>query len=114
MKRDMDLIKAILLKAEDDDFSIQIEKYTEQEVLYHQKLLIDVGYLNGKVYNNTETAKKEIAGITGREITWQGYDFLEVLKDDKKFEYIKDIAKKMPLEVMKMGIKLAFEKLKEG
>lgn len=114
MKRDMDLIKSIMIKAENDDFDIEIQGYTEQEVLYHQKLLIDIGYFNGKIYYNTETSKKEVGGIAGQEITWQGYDFLEILKDDKKFEYIKDIAKKMPLEVIKMGIKLALEKLKDG
>lgn len=103
-----------MLKAENDDFNIDIQGYSEQEVLYHQKLLIDVGYFNGKIYYNRETAKKEIAGITGMEITWQGYDFLEVLKDDKKFEYIKDIAKKMPFEAIKIGMKLAIDKLKEN
>jgi hypothetical protein len=107
MKRDMDLIKSIMIKAENDDFSNNIENYTKQEVLNHQKLLIDVGYLEGIVKSSTLQGKKVVILVTIREITWQGYDFLEILKDDKKFEYIKDIGKKIPFEVLKLGIKSA-------
>ena len=105
----MELIKDIMLKVEEDNIGSKIDGYTEQEVLFHQKLLIDADFLQGKVHTSLETSREEIDFVMIKEITWQGYDFLEVLKDDKKFEYIKDIARKMPLEVLKLGIKSAMD-----
>jgi len=102
-----------MLEIEADNVGSRIDGYTEQEVLFHQKLLIDANFLQGEPHISFETSKGEVDSVIIKEITWQGYDFLEVLKDDKKFEYIKDIAKKLPLEVIKIGIKLALDKLKE-
>ena len=113
MKRNIELIKIIMLNVEAENIGSKIDGYTEQEVLFHQKLLIDADFLQGKVHISLERSRGEVDFVVIQEITWQGYDFLELLKDDKKFEYIKDISKKMPLEVIKVGIKLAFDKLKE-
>ena len=107
----MELIKDIMLKVEEDNVGSEINGYTEQEVLFHQKLLIDADFLQGKVHTSLETSRGKIDFVMIKEITWQGYDFLEILKDDKKFEYIKDIARKMPLEVLKSGIKSAINML---
>ncbi len=114
MKRDMELIKAIMIKVENEDYADNLENFSLQEVLFHKKLLIDAGFLSGKTYPNTESSKPEVGAVIIREITWQGYDLLELLKNDEKFAYLKDIAGKLPLETLKMGIKLAAERLIDG
>lgn len=113
MKRNMDLVKAIMIKAENDDYGVKIEGYDKNEILFHQKLLIDASFLDGTTHSNSESGRPVVDAVFVKEITWQGYDFLEVLKDDKKFTYLKDIAKKLPLETIKMGIKLAMKELVE-
>ena len=111
MKRDMDLIKIIMLQAEKGKISTAIEGYRKQEILNHQKLLLDAGFLKGEPYMTREGAQPIVAMVYINEITWQGYDFLELLKDNEKFSYLKDMAKKVPLEAIKSGIKLALEGL---
>lgn len=109
----MELIKVIMLNVEADNIGSKIDGYTEQEVLFHQKLLIDADFLQGKVHTSLEANRGEVDFVMIKEITWQGYDFLEVLKDDNKFEYIKDIAKKMPLETLKLGMKSAIDMINQ-
>ncbi|MED1747526.1 DUF2513 domain-containing protein [Bacillus zhangzhouensis] len=53
MKRDMDLIREILIKLEEDEnpndwISIEIENKDPVEVSYHVKLLSEAGMLEGK------------------------------------------------------------------
>ncbi|OQX57526.1 MAG: hypothetical protein B5M52_07195 [Helicobacteraceae bacterium 4484_230] len=107
MKRNMDLIKEIMLAIENDDFKAEIEGYNEQEVLFHKKLLIDAGYLNGITHNDTSAARPTVAAAFIKDITWEGYDFLELLKDDEKFAFLKDIGKKLSLEALKSATKIA-------
>ena len=103
----MELIKTIMIQAEDDNIHTDIEGYTEQEVLGHQKLLIDAGFLDGVYHMNTESAKPTISVVHIKDITWQGYDLLELLQDEKKFEYLKSLGKAISLELLKEAIKYA-------
>jgi hypothetical protein len=114
MKRDMELIRTIMLKIEKDDYSDNIDNFSLQKVLFHKKLLIDAGFLSGNIYLNTESSKPEVGTVIIREITWEGYELLELLKNDKKFTYLKDIGKTLPLETLKIGIKLALERFIDG
>ena len=110
----MNLIKEIMLQAEEDDADSKVKGYDRQIVLNHKKMLIDAGFLQGTHHINSEGAKPIVGFVDITDITWEGYDFLELLKDDEKFAYLKDIAKKMPLEAIKMGMKLAYDELIKG
>lgn len=102
----MDLIKEIMIRAERDDNS-EVENYDRQIVLNHKKMLIDAGFLQGNYHMNSEGAKPVVGFVHIEDITWEGYDFLELLNDDEKFAFLKDIGKKLTLEVLKSGVKLA-------
>ncbi len=54
MKRDMELIRAVVLKAQGGDFHGGIPGYTDEEVKYHQALAIEKGLLEGKVTSRGE------------------------------------------------------------
>lgn len=111
MKRDMDLIKRIMLEIESGSFSNTIQGYEEQQVLYHVKLLIDAKFLNGKYYDDISTSKPSIAGVIVRDLTWQGHDFLDILKDDSKFKTIKDLGKSLSLEAIKLALNQAIQNI---
>ena len=107
MKRDMELIKEIMIRVEEDNFDTNIEGYDKQIVLNHIKMLIDAGFLKGNYNKNSEAAKTIVDFVHIEDIPYQGYDFLELLKDDEKFAFLKDIGKKLSLEVLKSTVKIA-------
>ena len=84
MKRDLDLIRKILLRIEAHDFGfapeeIEIEGYTEEQISFHIFLLGDAGLL--KVDENTVIGCTSPSAIPSH-LTWAGYEFLESAKDE--------------------------------
>lgn len=90
MRRDMDLIRALILKLEElplepgsivliDRTDIQdelgLEDYSEDQVLYHYQLILEKGWVEGGQYaSNAEY-------ITFRSITSAGHDFADSVRD---------------------------------
>ena len=106
MKRDMALVRSILLWIEsdghkDDDIP-NVEGFTEEVVTYNVRLLIDEGYIEGK-HIQVASGDYYIAYIGA--LTWTGHDFLDAIRDDSVWEQVKqklgDNASTMPLEVVK-------------
>ena len=80
MKRDMNLIRAMLLQIESSsdgirNLVVEVEGHSSMEVNYHLRLLIDYGLIEGIV---TETQGPPIIWI--RRMTWDGHDFLEAIR----------------------------------
>jgi len=48
-----------------------------------------------------DTKKSEIVAAIVNDLTWQGHDFLDVLRDDTQFNILKDLGKKLSLESIK-------------
>ena len=117
MKRDMDLIRTILLEIEEDaningrfivsDADLRQDNTDAPTIQYHLRLLMDAGYIEGhdahKLTGEIILPKPE-AGLPRREdmpaiqitrMTWEGHDFLESVRDDKVWQktkgYLKDI-----------------------
>ncbi|MDP3459713.1 MAG: DUF2513 domain-containing protein [Hyphomonas sp.] len=92
MKRDMDLVRAILLNLEQKQVGDESEmldaddfpSFSADTVYGHFSLLLDAGFVDGK------------AGGSGlmlcRQITWQGHEFLDATRDAKVWEKTKDAA----------------------
>lgn len=100
MKREMDLIRALLLKIESWDIppgammsrlratdpEVQIEGYTDNQVDYHLELLIDAGLVEGSC--NME----RLFQIS--KLTPAGHDFVESVRDPEIWRETKEGAKK--------------------
>jgi hypothetical protein len=95
MKRDMDLVRELLLKLEaepldGDLYSVEpdglgITGRTPDEIAYHLVLLIDGGLLD---------AKRELSGqFVARKLTWAGHDFLDSVRDPKIWRATKERVK---------------------
>jgi len=115
MKRDMDLVRALLAQIEEDDrFSgaeaflaheaFTVSPYTPEEVGYHVLLLLDAGYLKG----NSEVPSMPVI----ERLTWEGCEFLENTRDPEIWEKAKERAKTLRgvsiailLEIVKAEIK---------
>ena len=100
MKRDMDLIRLILLKVEEQDpnsssyESIAIDGYSTGEIREHVKLLESAGMVSDAHYTID-------GSVWVQSITWDGYDYLDKVRDNTIWKKTKDAIKEkgLPLAV---------------
>jgi Hypothetical protein (DUF2513) len=104
MKRDMDLIRAILLALEEKSdlgAEIEIDGYDEAQIGYHCYLIVDAGLANGADVGSSESPCEEFIA-TG--LTWAGHDFLDAAREPERWKKAQGIFTKMggvTLEVSK-------------
>lgn len=86
MKRDMELIRKILLNIEGDKHDLR-GTYTGDQVGYHLGLLIDGGYITqyflGKEHPHWVGGFKCDMTYT---LTWKGHDFIEATRNESFFK----------------------------
>jgi hypothetical protein len=102
MKRDMDLIRSLLLKLESLDIppgtvtpmspyepSLAIDGFNGEDIGHHLRMLVSGGFI--------ETGGSRPFGPDGslvfRQISWHGHDFLDSVRDPKIWKKTKDGAK---------------------
>jgi len=93
MKRDMDLVRKILLKIEEAptyDHPIRdltIESYSNSEINYHVKILSQSGMI--ELFG--EPIKPKIANTLyiPSELTWTGHEFLDSIRNKSLWEKVK-------------------------
>lgn len=78
MRRDMDLIRKILLAVEDGEHGyapheLTLAGYSEEQVNYHCYLLVQAGLAEG-VDNTTMDSTSPSSAILN--LTWQGHEFI--------------------------------------
>lgn len=102
MKRDMDLVKAILLRLEESERVGEIAGYTNEQIGYHVALLNDAELITHEPYISPDVSA---AVLLGTRMTWQGHEFIDAARNNSIWEK----AKKITIE--KTG-SLTFEVLK--
>ena len=104
MKRDLDLIRLILLETEKNDQPMQsvrisAEGFSDQEVSYHVRLLHEAGY----VHANNMSHLRGIAWYP-KSLTWAGHEFLDATRNGTVWNQVKvklkDQAVDAPLSVI--------------
>jgi len=88
MKRDMELIRKLVLALEDaqtgyapDDLGIK--GYTPEEIGYHAYLIIDAGLATGNDVSHMGSTSPE-AMLTS--LTWAGHEFAEAARDESRWK----------------------------
>ena len=91
MKRDMDLIRAMLLEIETDPHGfapkITIHGYTQEQINYHATLLNEAGLI--KAIDVTTNGSQSPEAIVER-LTWAGHEFLDVARENQIWNQAKD------------------------
>jgi DNA-binding transcriptional ArsR family regulator len=104
MKRDMELVRQVLLQTEqstsvDDVIDLNIEGYSPQEISYHVKILFEAGLLDARDCGDRRELWKP------RSLTWDGHEFLDAARNEtvwkKTTEIVKDKGGSVPFEVLK-------------
>lgn len=95
MKRDLILIKKLLLYAEEKEVNtptlgekIEIDDYTSDEINYHIKLLYQAGFVE-----IIDASSGRYMSFFLNDLTWDGQTFLELLKRDTTWNKTKEMAK---------------------
>ena len=87
MKRDMDLVRDILLDVEtkgqptvgEQTIDIAIEGREIEEVQYHLWLLVEAGLIDAHLTTNPQVHTPTRVRL--RRLTWQGHEFLDTIRD---------------------------------
>jgi len=88
MKRDMELIRKLVLKLEDAPTSfapgnLSVEGYTHEQIGYHAYLMIQAGLATGADVQ-TMGSSGHIGILTG--LTWAGHEFADSARDEKRWK----------------------------
>ena len=92
MKRDMDLVRLILMEIEEKYrstaiYNLTIDGYDTDTVAYHRKILDEAGLISDY---KAKYADNEIYVFGVGPLTWDGNDFLEKIRDDSRWKKVKD------------------------
>lgn len=90
MKRNLDLIRSLLLKIEEsekglDSLETALTGYTQDQIDYHLGMLIDAGYVNATCMHTL--ARKH---FYANGLSMQGHDYLDSVRDEGIWKQVKE------------------------
>jgi len=111
MKRDFELIRQLLLDIEGE--KVDLSLFTEDQILYHKALLLEVGLAEGP---KPRYSSRKYSGIPDKviihKLTWEGHDFIDAIRDESRWqkakEWVKEAGKILTLESLKEAVKILF------
>jgi DNA-binding transcriptional ArsR family regulator len=102
MKRDVDLIRQILLDLEAGGayanwFDVDIEEYSPEQMDYHLELLTEAGLIT------VRTSQREFSRWLPVRLTWKGHELLDAAREERQWQKAKEAVEKVggvPFEVI--------------
>jgi len=94
MKRDLDLIRKLLLFFEEKETAEHVEVppipgYDELTIRYHLVLMYDAGLLRCEPVRSSTSDR--VIHVLPFELTWEGHEFLDNVRHDNVWERIRQI-----------------------
>jgi len=93
MKRDLELIRQILLRIEEtDDIQLLFDEYNERHRLiqYHLLLLREADLIAGLVVVECDGGELVTQIVSKPRLTWSGHEFLDVARDETTWNQAKE------------------------
>lgn len=108
MKRDMDLIRKIMLRIEEEYtstaiFNLKVDGYTMEQIAVHCKMMYETGLISDY---KAQYAGNSLYSFGVSNLTWEGYEYLDKIRDDSIWKKVKDVAKDK-------GLPLAIDTVKQ-
>ena len=108
MKRNMDLVRLILLEIENiyqstAIYNLTIDGYDAEMIAYHCKIIHEAGLISDY---KAQYADNKLYGFGVGSLTWDGNDFLDKIRDDSQWKKIKDAITEKGLPMVIETIKL--------
>jgi hypothetical protein len=92
MKRDMDLVRQIMLNVEGmpvgPPIQYRVGEVEDRVLLAHMEMLISAGLVAGKI-SHSLGARGDVIIISG--LTWEGHEWLETVRRDEVWEQVKNV-----------------------
>jgi len=108
MKRNMSLVREILLAIEDNEYPRKITGYSIDEIKYHAALLISAGLLDGNVQDTISNTSNIPSIVMPQDLTWEGHEFLSSIREENVWDTVKSEFKDASVEtVIKVAKQLA-------
>ena len=124
MRRDMDLVRTILLVTEDadgiPDFTELESEHGQQVLAYHRWLVYQAGLVDALVVEgeglDIDDGGAPFCRING--LTWEGQDFIAVARNSTLYAKVKvkamEVIGGLTLDALKVGLKLAAKEAMGG
>jgi hypothetical protein len=106
MKRDMDIVRHLLLWVESDHSHQLPTEASREMVAYHAQLLIDAGLAEGTVHYGSRRGGRVPDAFHIQRLTWAGHDFLDAARNDRVWHTARE-------KILKSGAAWTFDILKE-
>lgn len=103
MKRDMDLIRLLLIQQETEESPPELEQYDQNLIVYNAVLMHDAGLIEAHITTGPEGTPENVAI---NRLTWAGHDFLDSSRDPSIWAKAKE-------KVLKPGVSWSFSILTE-
>ncbi len=108
MQRNMDLVRTILMRIEDSPSGwavhpFGIAGFTPEQVGYHAHIMMEDGLIKGvDVTSSTSKGPEALP----RTITWKGHEFLDLARDQKRWNQANAIIGKVGSAPISVWIKV--------
>ena len=92
MKRDMDLVRQILIeieRSETGNLNFDALGYERQQVYLHIELMKEHGLVDAVIISDDDGPEHGILMCTVERLTWNGHDFLDEIRDESIWEQAK-------------------------
>ena len=96
MKRDMNLVRLLLLVVEGGDPKPDMSAYNQKQQAYHMAKLIEAGLVRGGVVRDRSGG---VCGASAVELTWEGHEFLDAARSEKVWNRALSKAKSEGIEI---------------
>ena len=103
MKRDMELIRLLLLEKEADKAPPELSQYSDADIIYNYELMDDAGLI---VATFTKDSSGIAVGASVYRMTWAGHEFLDATKNSEVWKLAKE-------HIIKPGVSWTFQILVE-
>jgi hypothetical protein len=123
MKRDLELVRKILFKMEDNEenfsFSehhpfLKIDGYSRDLVIYHLMIMAQAGLLHSERFDFPTVEHAPPTWTNDYSISWQGHEFLSALRDDTRWKEVKQIMVKAGGFVTEVAVEVGKEIIKRA
>ncbi|HKP05207.1 MAG TPA: DUF2513 domain-containing protein [Chthoniobacterales bacterium] len=102
MKRDMNLIRSLLLLYEGEEPKPDLSEWTEDQQVYHSALLVEAKLVDGSILPDHTGYPRGTAVL---RLTWDGHEFLDAARNESAWKSIRKKA-------VTAGVSLTFPVLK--
>lgn len=105
MKRDLDLVRKILLTMEShkmtyipDSYQLRIDGYVKEQIEYHMKIMAQADFLHIDTIESPAGSQLppdyKITSVF-YSISWYGHEFLSASRDNKRWAKVKEVIQKV-------------------